>query len=248
MGFAGKTVLITGSASGMGKLCAECFARAEANVVLTDVNEKGLQEAVERILAENGNAIGVVADARDYQQVEGVCKRAEAAFGGIDILVNCAGGASSRIFGCNKPYHEYPIEYLDWGIDVNLKGPLYFSHAAMAQMAKKRAGVVILFGSITGEEGTDNSVDYAAAKSALMNGVLKSLAQCGAPYNIRVCTVSPGPVLTRKAMGQMKTLLNRAAEPQEVVDLVMYLASEKAAFINGANVMIDGGRSCMLPG
>ena len=73
----------------------------------------------------------------------------------------------------------------------------------------------------------------------------KSLALYGAKYNVRVCCVSPGPVLTRLAMVKMKTLMGRAAEPQEIVDLIMYLASEKAAFITGTNYLIDGGRHVM---
>ena len=248
MRFENKTAIVTGAASGIGRLCAECLALEGANVVLTDVNAERLDTAVQEISAKGGSAMGIPADVRDSAAVQQVCDRAADRFGGIDILVNCAGGASSRIFGCDREFHEYPIELLDWGIDVNLKGPLYFSRAAMAHMARQNSGVIILLGSITGEEGTNNSVDYAAAKSALMNGALKSLAQCGAPHNIRICTVSPGPVLTREAMGKMRTLLGRAADPQEIVDLILYLASAQAAFITGANIMIDGGRSSMLPG
>ena len=77
-----------------------------------------------------------------------------------------------------------------------------------------------------------------------MIGLTKSLAILGAPYNIRACCVSPGPVLTRPAMAGMATLLKRAAEPVEVVDLILYLCSEKAAFITGSNYLIDGGRAC----
>lgn len=247
MRFKNKVVVITGSTSGIGKLCAECFAREGAAVMLTGTNEERLHKAVDAIVAEGGRTEGMIADIRNYAEIEKVCDRAAEAFGKIDILVACAGGASSRVFGVSKEFHEYPIELLDWGIDVNLKGPLYFARACMAHMVKQKSGVVILLGSITGEEGTDNAVDYAAAKSALMNGALKSLAQCGAPHGIRVCTVSPGPVLTREAMGKMKTLLGRAAETQEIVDLIMFMASEQAGFITGSNVMIDGGRSSMLP-
>lgn len=242
-----KTVVITGAASGIGWLCAKRYANEGANVVMTDIDEKRLEACAAEIRTTGGIAQGVAGDVRVYGDVQNVCDTAAGLFGGIDILVNCAGGASSRIFGCDKAYFEYPVEYLDWGIDVNLKGPMYFSRAAMAHMVKKQSGVIVVMGSIAGEEGTTNSVDYSAAKSALMNGFLKSMAQCGAPYNIRVCAVSPGPVLTRAAMGAMKTLLGRAAEPSEIVDLIFYLTSSKAAFITGANYMIDGGRSYMLP-
>ena len=75
-------------------------------------------------------------------------------------------------------------------------------------------------------------------------GLARSLAICGAPHNVRACCVSPGPVLTRPDMAKMTTRLGRAAEPQEVVDLILYLCSDKAAFITGTNYMIDGGRTC----
>lgn len=247
MRFEGKVAVVTGSTSGIGKLCAESLAREGAAVMLTGTNEERLNNAVTGIVSDGGRAAGMIADVRRYDEVEQVCTKAVELFGKIDILVCCAGGASSRIFGVNKEFHEYPVELLDWGIDVNLKGPLYFARACMAHMVRQKSGVIILLGSITGEEGTDNAIDYAASKSALMNGALKSLAQCGAPHGIRVCTVSPGPVLTREAMGRMKTLLGRAAQPQEIVDLMLYMASEQASFITGANVMIDGGRSCMMP-
>lgn len=247
MRFKNKVAVVTGSTSGIGKLCAECLAREGAAVMLTGTNEERLKGAVKGILDEGGRAAGMLADVRNYEEVEKVCNKAAELFGKIDILVACAGGASSRIFGVNKEFHEFPVELLNWGIDVNLKGPLYFARACMAHMVQHNSGVVILLGSISGEEGTDNAVDYAASKSALMGGALKSLAQCGAPHGIRVCTVSPGPVLTREAMGRMKTLLGRAAETQEVVDLILYMASEQAGIITGTNVMIDGGRSSMLP-
>lgn len=247
MRFKGKVAVITGSTSGIGKLCAECLAREGAAVMLTGTNEERLEGAVKGILDEGGKAAGMLADVRNYDEVEKVCNKAAELFGKIDILVACAGGASSRIFGVNKEFHEFPVELLNWGIDVNLKGTLYFARACMAHMVRHNSGVVILLGSISGEEGTDNAVDYAASKSALMGGALKSLAQCGAPHGIRVCTVSPGPVLTREAMGKMKTLLGRAAETQEVVDLILYIASDQAGIITGTNVMIDGGRSSMLP-
>ena len=213
--------------------------------MLADVSGEALQIAVEQIHCDGGSAMGMVCDVRDFGQVQKVCDETIRAWGSIDVLVNCAGGSSARVFDCAKHFSEYPVEYLDWGIDVNLKGPLYFSRAVMGQMMRQRSGIIVLLGSIAGEEGNAFSVDYSAAKSALMNGVVKSLAQIGAEYGIRACTVSPGPVLTRKEMARMRTLLGRAADPQEIVDLILYLASDKAAFITGSSFMIDGGRSSM---
>ena len=123
---------------------------------------------------------------------------------------------------------------------------MYFAHAALQQMAEQMSGVIIFIGSITGQEGSHNAVAYSAAKSALMNGVVKSIALAGEPYNVRCVCVAPGPVLTRPGMAKMKTMAGRAAEPQELVDMILFVASEKGAFINGVTFLMDGGRSVMF--
>ena len=246
MSFQNKTVLITGGASGIGFLCGKCFAKEGAKVVLVDCNEQGLQEAVDEIRKDTKNVLGCIADVRDYDQVVKCRDKAVDAFGGIDILITCAGGAEARLMQAQGDFIHLPIEVVDFGIDVNLKGALYFDHAVMQQMAKQGGGVIIQLGSITGEEGCDTNVAYSASKSALMNGAVKSLARCGAKYGVRICTVSPGPVLTRPGMAAMKTLLGRAAQTQEIVDMIMYLASDKAAFITGTNFLVDGGRNVLL--
>lgn len=240
-----KTVLITGGASGMGLLCGKCYAREGANVVLVDRNKEALDACVKEISAYPASVIGVDIDVRDYNSVCQARDKAVEAFGTIDILINCAGGAECRICGVGGEFFNIPIEAYDFSIDVNLKGALYFDHAVMAQMAKQKSGVIIHLGSIAGEEGTPNDIGYSASKSALMYGVTKSVALAGAPYNIRCVCVAPGPVLTRPGMAGMRTLAGRAAEPQEIVDLIMYVAGEKGTFINGTYILADGGRNIM---
>lgn len=243
---ANKTVLITGGASGMGLLLGQCYAKEGANVVLTDINQEALDTAVADIRTYHQNVIGVRSDVRIYEEVLSVRDRAVEAFGSIDILINCAGGAETRICNAHNVFYENPIEIYDFGIDVNLKGAIYFDHAVMQQMAKQNGGVIIHLGSISGEEGSSSAVAYSASKSALMNGVTKSIAQAGAEHNIRCVCIAPGPVMTRPAMANMKTMLGRAAEPQEIVDMIMYAASEKCAFLNGVSILMDGGRSIMF--
>jgi NAD(P)-dependent dehydrogenase (short-subunit alcohol dehydrogenase family) len=240
-----KTVLITGGASGMGLLLGQCYAREGAKVVLVDINEEALAKCVAEIEAYPADVMGIAIDIRDYAKVCEARDRAVERFGSIDILINCAGGAETRICGIGGEFKDVPIEVYDFGIDVNLKGALYFDHAVMAQMAKQNSGVIIHLGSITGEEGCATNIAYSASKSALMNGMTKSIALAGAKYNVRCVCVAPGPVLTRPGMANMKTLAGRAAEPQEIVDLIMYVASEKGDFINGTTILIDGGRNIM---
>ena len=250
MDFKNQVAISTGAASGMGLLFAENFAALGGNVVLCDVNEAALSEAVAKINAKGqGKAIGMICDVRDYAQVCAVRDRAVAEFGRVDLLANFAGGTAVRMCKVDRTeYPEFPdvpIDVYDWGIDVNLKGPFYFAHAVLGQMREQKSGLIINIGSITGVEGDKYGMDYPTSKAGLMYGLTKSIAQFGSKYGIRCVCVSPGPVLTRDAMAKMPTLLGRAAEPQEIIDLCLFLASEKGQFINGENIMIDGGRAAM---
>lgn len=246
MDFSGKAAISTGAASGMGLLFAQNFAELGGNVVMCDVNETVLDEKVKEINEKGkGKAIGVICDVRDYAQVCATRDKAVETFGRIDIMANFAGGTARRMLnvGRDADFPDVPIEVFDWGLDVNLKGPFYFAHAVLKQMKKQNSGLIINIGSITGAEGDGVGVDYPTAKAGLMFGLTKSIAQFGSKYGIRCVCISPGPVLTRASMASMKTLLGRAADPQEIIDLILFVASEKGQFINGENIMIDGGRN-----
>lgn len=250
MNFEGKVAISTGAASGMGLLFSESFAALGGRVVMCDINEEVLIEKVAAINEKGaGRAIGAVCDVRDYAQVCAARDRAVAEFGRIDVVANFAGGTATRMCKVSRAEHpefpDVPIEVYDWGIDVNLKGPFYFAHAVLGQMREQKSGLIVNIGSITGAEGDGYGMDYSTSKAGLMYGLTKSIAQFGSKYGIRCVCVSPGPVLTRPAMAKMKTPLGRAAEPQEIVDLVLFIASEKGQFINGENIMIDGGRNAM---
>ena len=246
MDFTGKTAISTGAASGMGLLFAQNFAELGGNVVMCDVNETVLDEKVNEINSKGkGKAIGVLCDVRDYAQVCAARDKAVETFGSIDVMANFAGGTARRMLnvGWEADFPDVPIDVFDWGIDVNLKGPFYFAHAVLKQMREQNSGLIINIGSISGAEGDGQGMDYPTAKAGLMYGLTKSIAQYGARHNIRCVCVSPGPVLTRAAMANMKTLMGRAAEPQEIIDLILFIASEKGQFINGENILIDGGRN-----
>lgn len=248
MDFTGKVAISTGAASGMGLLFAQNFADLGGNVALCDVNEEALNKCIEEINAKGkGKAIGIICDVRDYNQVCAARDKTVEAFGRIDVMANFAGGTAVRMCKVDsEKYPEFPdvpIDVYDWGIDVNLKGPFYFAHAVLKQMREQKSGLIINIGSISGAEGDGYGVEYPTSKAGLMYGLTKSLAQYGAKYGVRCVCVSPGPVLTRAAMANMHTLLGRAAEPQEIIDLILFIASDKGQFINGENILIDGGRN-----
>jgi NAD(P)-dependent dehydrogenase (short-subunit alcohol dehydrogenase family) len=173
--------------------------------------------------------------------VQAAVDLAVSTYGAVDLLINCAGGASARVWGRSEGFADLDVEVIDWGIDVNFRGPIYFARAVLGHMIERGQGVIINLGSVEGVTGS-GAAEYGASKAGMV-GLTKSLALLGAPHGVRACCVSPGPVLTRPAMANMKTRLGRAAEPGEIVDLILYLCSDKAAFITGQNYTIDGGRS-----
>ena len=121
-------------------------------------------------------------------------------------------------------------------------GTVYYCHEVMRHMKNQKSGTIINFGSITGLEGDTYGMDYAISKSAIMNGLNKSLAKLGAQYGVRVNCIAPGPVLTRASMASRTTPLGRIAEPREIVDMVLYLASEDSSIVTGTTILMDGGR------
>lgn len=242
--FKNKTALITGACSGMGYLTCVKLAEMGANVVMLDVNKEALKSMPEELRSKGYNVDGVFCDVRSYADIENAVKYAIKKYSKIDIVINYAGGFPGRMCNDDKPtYCERSVETLDWGVEVNFRAPLYMVRAVFPFMQEQKSGVIINISSIDALTGSALAIDYSAAKSGLY-GMTKSIALMGAPYNVRCCCVTPGPVLTRPSMTHMKTPLGRIAEPIEVVDMVLFLASEKASFITGTNHTVDGGRAC----
>lgn len=241
MRFEGRSAIITGAASGMGLCASQEMAREGAIVYMVDINEERVRALAQSICDAGGRAVPCPCDVRDFDQIQSVVQKCLSDVGHIDIVVNFAGGFPARMCGLTDgAFIHTPIEVLDWGIAVNFRAPMLFARAVMEPMMNQKRGVIINIGSVDGETG--GAVDYAAEKSGLTYGLTKALARIGAPYGVRCCAVTPGPVMTRAAMSGMKTALGRAAEPIEVVKLVMYLCSDDAAFMTGCNYNIEGGR------
>ena len=248
--FGNTVAVITGAASGMGLLAARELAATGAKVVMCDVNAEVLAREAASVAdspetrAAGGAAIPCPCDVRRWEDAQRAAALAQERFGRLDLLLSFAGGNEARVCNSHVPFHEQPREVIDWGLDVNLRGPVYMARACLPAMVAQKSGVVCLLGSVTGFEGDGCGAMYGTAKSGLFN-FTKALAKDGAPYGIRAFCVSPGPVLTRPGMAGMQTLLGRAAEPSEVVDFILYLASSKGAFVTGSNHVIDGGRLCL---
>lgn len=248
--FAGKVAVLTGAASGMGLRTAERLAAAGARVVMCDLDEARLRQEAERLGGGEaakcgGQVLACPCDVRRFADAERAAQLAIDRFGAIDLLIPFAGGNEARVCGTKGiPFYEQPVETIDWGIDVNLRGPVYFARACMPHMVAAKRGVICLIGSVMGIEADAIGAMYGAAKSGLFNFV-KSLALAGGPHGIRAVCVSPGPVLTRPGMAAMATVRGAAAQPDELVNVILYLCSDAASFVTGTNVLVDGGHLCI---
>ena len=240
--FIGHSVIVVGAASGMGLLASQRLASLGASVLMVDVNQEPLETACKAITGTGGKAIALVANARQYGDAEKAAQTAVEKFGRIDFLLFFAGGYEPRCCNSHVKFYEQPIEVLDWGLEVNLRGPVYFARACMPAMIRQKRGVIVCMGSVSGVEADANGAMYSVSKSGLSQ-FTKCLALAGSPDNVRAVCVAPGPVMTRPGMANMHTPLNRAAEPIEVVNLIQYLLSEKASFISGSTHFIDGARN-----
>lgn len=240
-----KTAVITGAASGMGLVASRTLVAAGANVVMCDIDGDRLAAcAAELNAGGSGKAYPCVVDVRRFADAARAADLALAQTGRIDLLIPFAGGYEPRMCDSYLPFYEQPIEVIDWGVQVNLMGAVYFARACMPAMVRQGAGVICLVGSTDGFENDGQGPMYGASKSGLFSFV-KGLAQAGAPHGVRAFCVAPGGVLTRPNMANMKCLQNRAAPPQEIVDFILHLASSACSYLTGSVHVIDGGRLCL---
>jgi NAD(P)-dependent dehydrogenase (short-subunit alcohol dehydrogenase family) len=240
MTFEGKTVLVTGSTSGIGRAAAEQFGSAGAQVIVTGRDETRGREVVDAIKSAGGQARFVAAD---LSAPDGARSLAQAA-GDVDVLVNNAG-----IFPFG-PSHEIPIEDVKTVLDFNVVAPFTLTAAFVPGMVERGSGAIVNVSTMVASFGLPGMSAYGASKAAL-ELLTKAWAAEYGPLGVRVNAVSPGPTRTpgTSAMGEeginqlAATLpLGRAADPREIANTIIYLASDDASFINGAIVPVDGGR------
>ena len=249
MEFKDKVVLITGAASGIGKAASIAFAKEGANVIVSDYNTKAGETTVDEIKETGGTATFIRCDVGDAQQVQQLMDQIKKDFQGLDIAINNAG-----ISGTSARTHEYPLDDWDQVMRINASGVFYGMKAQLPIMLAQGSGVIINTASIAGLKGLPNSLAYTASKHAVV-GMTKTAAMEYGKKNIRinalcpVFTVTPlfNPEMIEKvAAGIPEKLkagipLKRFANVQEQVDAMLWLASDKASFVTGLALPIDGG-------
>ena len=249
--FAGKVVLVTGAAMGIGAAISAEFAAEGAAVGLIDVDRAALDTTVGEITAAGGKAIGFAGDIREAATSADAIARLVEEFGGLDILVNNAGVVRYGFLP------TFPEEDWDYVLDINLKAMYQSARVAIPEMRKRGGGAIINLASVQAYWSHQGAVAYSASKGGVV-AFTRALALDHAREGIRVCAIAPGTVRTPMVMDAAQRAnaedpdaalaqfagshpIGRLIEPVDIANVVLFLASDKAGAMPGATVLVDGG-------
>lgn len=236
--------LITGGAQGIGYACGAALAENGARIILADINQEGVMAAAEKL---GGDTIGMAVDMGDMSQINSMYDDIEDKYGAVSILINNAGVAMPNDF------LETTIEDFERVISINLNGVfLSTQRAAKAMIAHNIKGAIVNMSSINAIVSIPSIPAYCASKGGVMQ-LTKSASLALAPHHIRVNAVGPGSIDTAMLAGvnadpnamqriMSRTPLQRLGKAEEIADTVAFLASEKASYITGETIYVDGGR------
>ncbi|MDD5195655.1 MAG: 3-oxoacyl-[acyl-carrier-protein] reductase [Candidatus Omnitrophica bacterium] len=240
----GKTAIITGGSRGIGRACCSAFASAGANVVFTyNKSKKEAEELSKEIEAQGVRCLALQSDVKDYEQCKKVVATAYEKFSDVDILVNNAGIVRDKALMMMLPE--------DWKevIDTNLGGTFNMTRAIITNFLKVKKGCIINMSSVSGLVGIPRQTNYSAAKAGII-GFSKALAKEVAAYNVRVNAVCPGYIETDMVKSLREDVkqeivkyipAKKIGKPEEVAQLCVFLASDKAPYMTGNAIRIDGG-------
>lgn len=250
MRLAGKVAIVTGAGSGMGRSAALLFAREGATVVASDIDAARLEAVVAEAKAAGGEMIAVVGDIAKREDAEALVERAIEGFGKLDILVNNAG-----IMDMMEGVANFKDETFERVFAVNVYGPFVTTRAAVRHMKERGGGAIINVASVAAVTGASAGAVYTASKHALL-GMSRNTAYAYAPFGIRTNTLIVGGVETNimagadpakfdhealAQYGRWHAANPRTLKPEEVANLMLFLASDEASGVNGAEVAVDAG-------
>jgi len=245
--FAGKTIIITGAASGIGSATALIFAREGANVVCADLNYEGARRTAERAMQHGVKALPLATDVTAREQVDDMVRQAIDAFGTVDFQFNSAGAAMRR-----AKFLDVDDALFDNTFALNVKGVFYCMQAILPHMEKNRHGVIVNMASMAHRRGgPGTSVHYAAAKGAVVSMTM-GVAREFAPAGIRCLSISPGPIRTpfQDSANTSPELLQkflddipmkRFGRADEIGELVLFMCSDACDFMTADTVYVNGG-------
>ncbi|MEY9929786.1 NAD(P)-dependent dehydrogenase (short-subunit alcohol dehydrogenase family) [Catenulispora sp. GP43] len=240
----GKTALVTGSTGGIGRETALLLASAGASVVVSGRDAERGARTVQSITEQGGRARFIAADLTDLDSLRGL---AEAA-GDVDILVN-----NAAVFP-GAPTTDQDVASFDSTLATNIRAPYFLTAALVPAMIAKGAGSIVNISTMATRIGMPGLSVYSATKAAL-ESLTRTWAAEFSPAGVRVNTVAPGPTRTDMVLSTMgedgaaqvgkTTLLGRVAAPREIAEVVLFLASDRAAYITGATIAADAGRTAV---
>jgi 3-oxoacyl-[acyl-carrier protein] reductase len=246
----GRVAAITGAAQGIGASTARAFAKQGAHVALLDIDGAGAKKVADAIQGGEGRAVPVHVDVMDETSVSRAIAAVVAEFGGVDVLINCAGG-----YGRLATVEDMPIEEWDRTIALNLRSVFLVSKAAIPHLKKSKAGRIINVSSISGRQVTvASSPAYGSSKAAVIQ-LTRFLAQQLGPDGITSNAICPITTLTPRVAAlrteaEVERIaqlvpLKRLAEPEDHAEAMLFLASDSAAYLNGVTLDVNGGRIMM---
>ena len=253
MEFSEKVVLITGSATGFGKVLAEEFARQGASLILADVNTEQGKAVADQIAETGSKVVFVKCDVSKAKEVKNMVEKGIAAFGRLDCCINNAGIAGNSM---RTKTHDFEEDMWDTVMNINAKGVWLCMKYELPHLLAAKGGVIVNISSKAGLGAVPGNVAYAASKHAVI-GITKTAAIEYAAKNIRVNAVCPSfadtPMVQNSIMqdpeyGQRLVQMNpmrRLGTANEIRDVVMFLCSEKSSFMNGQAVAVDGGLTAL---
>jgi len=238
-----KIVVVTGGSRGIGKATCLRFAEEGATVIVVSRNQFDIDDTVNEIKKRGGESLGITADVTIRKQIDSMITKILDKYGRIDVLINNAGVTA------DAKLEKMTDDQWDEVIDVNLKGVYMCSQAVIEVMKQQEAGVILNTSSVVGLYGNFGQTNYAASKWGVI-GMTKTWAKEFGKYGIRVNAIAPGFTMTEMVKKMPNTVLekmrkksplNMLAEPIDIANAFLYLASNEARFITGAVLSIDGG-------